>query len=369
MPRMTHATTPAARLPPLPAAGPSDVPPVLVEAWRGPIVESRHRGSIAVVDAQGQVCWQAGWIDRPVFPRSAVKLLQALPLVASGAAEAWGLDDAALALACASHGGEPAHVATAAAVLQRAGLGAQALACGAHWPSHEASSRQLARTGREPQALHNNCSGKHAGFLALGAWLARRQGDPDPAAFVHGYTERTHPVMRAVQQALAEATGGNVVDAPWAIDGCSIPTLGQPLRELAQGFARVATGQGLSAPLAQAALRLRRAIAAQPFMVAGSGRFDSEVMAHFGERVCCKVGAEGVYCAALPEVGLGIALKMEDGTSARAAEVVMAGLLAHLVARDAADHGVLSRWRPVSLRNWNGLAVGRLATVAGWLTD
>jgi len=334
--------------------------PVLAQAWRGETVESEHRGSVAVMDATGALRLQFGEIDRPVFPRSAVKILQALPLVASGAAERFGLSDAQLAMACASHGGEPAHVATAAATLAQAGLDAAALECGAHWPGFDQATRALAALGQVPSALHNNCSGKHAGFVCLGCLLAQDQG-ADPRAFLRGYVQRSHPVMREVEAALQAATGYDLADAPVGTDGCSIPTYGIPLRQLALGFARVASGRGLSAEHAAAALRLRQAIAREPFMVAGTGRFDTTVMQHFGERVCCKVGAEGVYCAALPELGLGVALKMDDGNTARAAEVVMAELLASLVARDDADHALLAPLRSVTLRNWNGIEVGRLS--------
>jgi L-asparaginase II len=144
-------------------------------------------------------------------------------------------------------------------------------------------------------------------------------------------------------------------------DGCSIPTFGIPLRALALGFARFATGQGLSPERARAAQRLRQAVAAAPFMVAGTGRFDTRVMQHFGERVFCKVGAEGVYCAALPERGLGVAIKMDDGNTARAVEVVMARVIEALVQRDDADAAALQGLVQVPLRNWNGIEVGRLA--------
>jgi len=333
--------------------------PVLVHAWRGPAIESRHRGALVVLDAHGTLRLSVGDIDQPVFPRSANKLLQALPLVASGAADAFGLSDAQLALACASHGGEPDHAATAVAMLAQAGLGPDALECGTHWPQFDGALRALASSGGSPTALNNNCSGKHAGFVCLGCLLARQAGR-DPRDFVRGYVEPEHPVMREVNAAIEATTGARLADAPRGTDGCSIPTYAVPLRQLALGFARVASGQGLSADHARAALRLRRAIARAPFMVAGTGRFDTRVMDHFGERVCCKVGAEGVYCAALPELGLGVALKMDDGNNARAAEVVMAALLARLVARDDADHAVLQPLHTVVMRNWNGREVGRL---------
>ena len=167
--------------------------PVLVEALRGGAVESAHRGALAIVDGDGALVASLGDVARPVFPRSAVKLLQALPLVASGAAERWALSDAELALACASHGGEPAHVATAAGLLARLGLDAAVLECGSHWPSHEGSARALARAGGDPLALHNNCSGKHSGFVCLGCLLA---GDRERPGFLAGYVQAEHPVMR-----------------------------------------------------------------------------------------------------------------------------------------------------------------------------
>ena len=333
--------------------------PVLVEVLRGTTVESFHRGALAVVDADGAVLHALGDIHRPVFPRSAVKLLQALPLVASGAAEALGLNDEELALACASHGGETMHVHTAANMLAKAGLGEQALECGAHWPGFDGASHALARSGLEPSALHNNCSGKHAGFVCLGCLLARQAGQ-DAAAYTRGYVRPDHPVMREVSAALQAATAHDLDRAPVGTDGCSIPTYALPLHALALGFARAATGLGLSASHANAARRLRQAIAVAPQMVAGTGRFDTRVMQHFGERVCCKVGAEGVYCAALPELGLGVAIKMDDGNTSRAAEVVMAQVIQALVARNEADTAQLQPLRNLVLRNWNGLPVGSL---------
>ena len=333
--------------------------PVLVEAWRGNSVESFHRGGFVVLDAQGHVVASAGDIERPVFPRSAIKLLQALPLIESGAADRFALSADELALACASHGGEAMHTRTAASMLAKAGLDAGVLECGAHWPFDEPAKLALAAAGATPGALHNNCSGKHAGFACLGCVMA---GAREPRAFLSGYVDAAHPVMREVGAAIEAATGWRLADAPRATDGCSIPTYAIPLRHLALAFARVAGGSGLSAGHATAARRLREAIAAAPFMVGGTGRFDSRVMAQFGTRVCCKVGAEGVYCAALPEAGLGVALKMDDGNTARAAEVVMAALLQALVApRSDADAALLAELAAPRLSNWRGLEVGRLA--------
>ncbi|HEY0953628.1 MAG TPA: asparaginase [Roseateles sp.] len=329
--------------------------PVLIEVLRGTNVESRHTGALAIVDASGAVHTALGDVDRPIFPRSAVKLLQALPLVASGAADAFGLTDAELALACASHSGEPEHVATAAGVLARLGLDADALECGTQWPGREPVLRAMAARGEVATPLHNNCSGKHSGFVCVACLMARGAG-AEPAEFARGYVAAEHPVMREVTAALSAATGLDAERAPRGIDGCSIPTFALPLRALALAFARCGTGQGLSSGNARAARRLRQAAAAAPFMVGGTDRFDTRVMQAFGERLFCKIGAEGVYCAALPEVGLGVALKIDDG-AARAAEGAMAAVAQALLKTEDA---VLRGYSHLVLRNWRGTEVGSL---------
>jgi len=320
--------------------------PVVVEVLRGDRVESSHRGAGAVVDADGRVVLAFGDVERPVYPRSAVKALQALPLIESGAADRLGLTDAEIALACASHSGENAHVALATAMLRKAGRDESALECGAHWPLGEAAARALARSGRRPSPLHNNCSGKHAGFVCL----ACAQGI-DPG----GYVSPDHPVQRAVTEALAVATGTSLGEENRAIDGCSIPAYAIPLRALALGFARFATGRGLSAGRARAAARIRAAVAAHPSVLAGQGRFDTQVMTRLGARAFTKTGAEGVFCAALPELGLGLAVKADDGGK-RAAEVMIAALLR----RYGGFGQALDRFVAPPLRNWNGVVVGAL---------
>jgi L-asparaginase II len=329
--------------------------PILIEVLRGGAVESRHAGALAIVDASGTVHTALGDIERPVFPRSAVKLLQALPLVASGAADAFGLTNEELALACASHSGEPAHVATAAGVLAKLGLDAGALECGTQWPSREPVLRAMAARGEAATPLHNNCSGKHGGFVCLACLMARNAG-AEPAEFARGYVAAEHPVMREVSAALSAATGVDVEQAPRGIDGCSIPTFALPLRSLALAFARAGTGQGLPAGHARAARRLREAVAAAPFMVGGTDRFDTRVMQAFGEQLFCKIGAEGVYCAALPELGLGVALKIDDG-AARAAEAAMAAVAQALL---KTEDELLRGYSHLVLRNWRGTEVGAL---------
>lgn len=323
--------------------------PFVIEVLRGTRVESRHVVRAAVVDADGATLLAAGNSDDPVFPRSAVKGIQALPLIETGAADRFGLTAAELALACSSHNGEAAHVRAASSMLAKAGQGAAVLECGAHWPSRETASRALAAAGGRPSALHNNCSGKHAGFVCAACAM-----HTDP----RGYITPGHPTMRAVSATLAEVTGARLDDAP-GTDGCSIPTHAIPLRALAHGFARFGSGRGLAPARAAAAARLRAAVAANPFMVAGTGRFDTVLMQATGAAAFVKGGAEGVHIACLPDQGIGIAVKAEDGAG-RAGEVALATLLSRYV--DTVPEALL---RPV-LRNWNRVVVGGLR-VAGSL--
>ena len=318
---------------------------------RGSAVESRHSGAVAVADSAGRLVFAAGEVERPIFPRSAIKSIQALPLVESGAVDRFGLGTEQLALACASHNAEPDHVATATAMLARAGLEGSALKCGAHWPMHQPSAQALARSGGQASAVHNNCSGKHSGFLC-----AACATDSD----IGTYIEAAHPVQHEVKGALENLTGALLGDP--AVDGCSVPTWAVPLGGLARGFARFGTGEGLPPIRAKAAARLRAACAAHPWHVAGTGRFCTELMRAFGERVFVKTGAEGVACAALPELGLGIAVKCDDGAG-RAAEVVLATAVARFLNTEA-DRAALARhMRPV-MRNWNGIEVGSLRPTA-----
>ena len=325
--------------------------PVVVEIRRGPLVESRHRGSIAVVDTEGSLLLALGDVDTLVYPRSAIKAMQALVLMEAGAAERFQLGDEALALACASHGGEPGHVAVAEQMLAAAGLDASALECGVHWPSHAASAQALARSGRTATAVHNNCSGKHAGFICASRALGVDH---------RGYTDPAHAVQRAVKAVLQDLTGAQIPDERRAIDGCSVPTWAIPLKALARGFARLGSGKGMTPARAASAQRLRRACAANPWHVAGTGRFCTAVMEQLGERVFVKTGAEGVFCGALPELGLGVAIKVDDG-AARASEVAMAGVIERFVPLGDEDRAALGRLLHPTLKNWNGIEVGAIA--------
>jgi L-asparaginase II len=323
--------------------------PTLVEVWRGPLVESRHRGAVAVTDASGKVACAVGDIAAPVFPRSAIKAFQALPLVESGVAERYGFGDEELALACASHSGELAHVAGVERMLAAAGLDSSALRCGTHWPMSQSAAYALAKTGTA-SAVHNNCSGKHAGFLCLACAVGDDHAD---------YWRPEHAVQREVRAVIEDLTGAVLGQDVCATDGCSVPTWAIPLQSLARGFAKFATGQGLSQQRAAAAERLRHACAQKPWHVAGTGRFCTEIMQIFGARVFVKTGAEGVYCGALPEQGLGIAIKCDDGAG-RAAQVIMAAIIARFLPMSDAERTALAPFARPVLRNWNGFEVGEM---------
>ena len=323
--------------------------PVLVEVTRGRSVESRHGGIIAVVDGDGAPVFELGDVERPVFPRSAIKAMQALPLLESGAADAYGFGDRELALACASHSGEPRHIELAASMLSRVGLDHTALECGSHWSGEQTVLIAQARSGIEPTALYNNCSGKHAGFVCTACHLGIDHA---------GYVRYDHPIQAEVRAVLEDLTGASLGTDVCGIDGCSIPTYAIPLDRLARGFARMATGEGLGPARAAAARRLFDACMAEPFFVAGTGQCCTRLMELAPGRIFAKNGAEGVFCAALPEEGLGIALKCDDGAE-RAAECMVAATLA----RHVRDEGLAARLDALARReltNRNGLHVGAI---------
>jgi L-asparaginase II len=235
-------------------------------------------------------------------------------------------------------------------MLAKAGRDEDALECGVHWPLSEQASRALVRSGERPSALHNNCSGKHAGFVCL----ACAEGiEPE------SYVAPGHAVQRWVAAAVAGVTGARLGEETRGVDGCSIPTYAIPLQALALGFARFGTGRGLDSERASAAARIRVAVAAHPAIVAGAGRFDTEVMAILGTRAFTKSGAEGVFCAALPDSGLGLAIKVDDG-GARAAQAATAALIRRFGGFDEEIRARLAPFAAPRLMNWNGIETGVL---------
>jgi len=315
--------------------------PVIAEVTRGGVVESRHRGAFAVVDRSGRVVAAEGAIAASVFPRSAIKAFQCLPVIDSGAADRFGFTQEEIALACASHNGEPGHVRVARSMLAKATNDEALYECGAHWPYHEASRNQLLRCGEDCLQVHNNCSGKHAGMLALA-----RQLGADP----RGYTAPDHPVQVEIARAMGGICDVDLALQPRGVDGCSVPTWAMPIRAMALGFARLCAAE------CAAGQRIIEAVRAHPFMVAGTGRFDTELMRAV-PRVFVKTGSEGVYCGCVPHAGLGIALKCDDGAS-RASEVAMSSVLANLAVWTDEERAALQRFRQHPLSNWRQVEVG-----------
>lgn len=286
--------------------------PVLVEVTRGDLVESIHRGAIAVADSQGAIRFALGDVETPVYTRSALKPIQALPLIETGAADAFALSDEEVALACASHSGEPMHTERVAAWLQRIGCGVSDLACGPQVPRHEPTSQAMAATQEKPSRLHNNCSGKHTGFLTV----AKHLGAP-----IANYVAIGHPVQQAVLKAVTALSGYS--DPAWGIDGCAAPNFALPLAVFARALARFAAQQTPGAG------RILHAMTTYPELVAGTGRSCTALMRAAHGRAVVKIGAEGVYAAMLPDLGLGVALKIDDGAM-RAAETTIAVMLEKL---------------------------------------
>ena len=323
--------------------------PVLVEWRRDDFVERAHHGRVAIVDGAGALVAALGDVAAPMLPRSSCKIMQAMPMVESGAADRFRLDPGRLALSCASHQGSSAHAGLAEAWLGEMGLGESDLSCGPQIPPDRATRKALEAAGEAPSQLHNNCSGKHTGFLAQALHLGA------PTA---GYIDPAHAVQTYVAEATAELAGEDI-PAPPVIDGCSAPNYPLSLTGLARAMARIAAAEtALSGARRDAAIRLRSAMAAHPFEVAGTGRACTELMEDGGGAFVVKTGAEGAFTAILPERGLGIALKINDGAT-EAANCAMASLLVALGALAA----VLSRARRILGPGSLGLTghLGRLA--------
>ena len=292
----------------------------LVEVWRGGAVESRHRGHVAAVDGDGRTVARLGDAGAVTFMRSSAKPHQAVPVLTSGAAEAFGLTDAEVAAVCGSHSGQDLHAETVAEILRKIGLDESALLCGTHEPFDSETARRLRERGERPGRLRDNCSGKHAGMLALAVHL----GAP-----VDSYDQPDHPVQRAALETVSRFADVPATELELGVDGCGVPVFALPVRSMALMYARlVAPPEGFDAETRAACTRIVRAMTAHPEMVGGTReRFDTGVMQAAGGGLVSKVGAEGVYtagvlpCAQWPR-GLGLAFKIEDGEDKRARPTV-----------------------------------------------
>ena len=322
----------------------------LIEVWRGELVECVHRGHVVVAGADGEIVQSWGDPAAVIYPRSAFKMIQALPLIESGAADAVGLRVDQLALACASHQGAAIHTDRVQAWLAGLGLSDADFRCGPHMPGDIAARDRLIKTDKSPCQYHNNCSGKHAGFLTLNQHL---RGGPD-------YIEIDHPVQKAVLAAFEDVTGSP--SPGYGIDGCSAPSHATTVHGLARAMAHFATAQDRSDSRAGAQTRLVAAMTAYPELVSGEGEPCTALMRAMGGRVALKGGADGAYVAILPDLRLGVALKIVDGSD-RAKSAAIAAVLIRLGVLDAAHPAALA-YVNTTLRNWRGVVVGSVKPAA-----
>lgn len=325
---------------PSPLHPPGDQP-LEVALIRGNSVESRHRVHAVVVGRKSEVLYRWGDASLSFFPRSAVKLLQAASWVSQGLDREYGLGPEHLSIACGSHHGEEEHTSLVEAWLKKLGLGEEDLECGVHAPYHAPTAQALVREGKNPTQLHNNCSGKHSGLLTL----CRARGWD-----TQGYSFYDHPVQQAVRATLERFYGTDLERPLWGIDGCGIPTYSIPLGTMAASMARLADPKGLERDLGDAVRALNAAVGAKPRLIGGSNSFCSQIVAETEGRVFAKLGAEGVYGAWIPQSGVGLAMKSEDGAG-RATEVAMAAVLREL-GHPLGFHSSL-------VRRWTGEVVGQ----------
>lgn len=331
--------------------------PLFIEVTRGDAVESRHYGTAVVCDHKGNVLQSWGDIDRLMFPRSALKPMLAIDLVASGAAEQFGVNDAELAMACASHQGEPMHQDLVSGWLDRLGLGPDCLACGADLPDDIESAHSLLRAGKQGCRVCHNCSGKHTGFLTTALHL----GLP-----TDGYHRADHPLQQMSLNGLFELADMKPGQYPVAIDGCGFPAPTMPLTQLGRAVARFARPEGLPDDRKAAIYRLHQALTREPVYAAGHGTIVSDLNQATGGAVLAKSGAEGVLTAAIPAHGLGIALKISDG-NARARPAALLRLLDHLGLLSDDQKSRLQAHISPQVTNSLGQIVGQIRPSSSWL--
>jgi L-asparaginase II len=333
-------------------------PASLVEVWRGPIIESRHRGHLTAVDSLGETLAALGSPETVTYVRSSGKPFQALPVIVSGAADRFAFTAQEIAIACGSHSGESIHVDTVRSMLDKIGLDEESLKCGVHEPFSAEVARELARNQTSPSVLQNNCSGKHAAMLAL----ARHLGAP-----VESYDELSHPVQQAIAKTVSQYSDVPLAQIVFGVDGCGAPVFGIPVRAMALMYARlVAPPVDFDVATRAASQRIIKAMIDFPVMVGGTrDRLDTELIKAGDGRLISKIGAEGVYtvgvlpCAEWPN-GLGLALKIEDGDDHRARPPAVIEALRQLNVLAANELAALASYAPTIIRNRRGERVGEV---------
>lgn len=330
--------------------------PVLVNQWRGNAIESRHRGAVAVVDKTGRMFASLGDVQRGVFARSAIKFLQAIPFVESGAVEAFGLDDRHIALACASHNGEPIHAGLAQDWLERIGCDHDDLECGAQLPMHQATQFELMNEGRGPQRIHHNCSGKHLGMLATCKHFGER---------TQNYRLYNHAAQQRWFDVIESMNSTRIRQLPWGYDGCGVPSVAMPLQRIALAMARFGDTSYFEGERRTAVERIHAAVSAEPYLVAGKERLCTSFMEILAPDILIKVGAAGVYTALIPEHGLGVALKIDDGHDG-AARVALGAVLDTLGVVSSEKSKLLAEYFIPAINNSRGETIGRFEASSDW---
>lgn len=334
---------------------------LIVEVTRGPIVESRHRGDVAVVDSSGRLLYSAGDPDLVTYLRSAAKPIQALPIVESGAADRFGLTPAELAAACSSHNAEPGQMDTILGILRKIGLEESYLQCGTHTPLDRETAAQLIREGKKPSPIHSNCSGKHAGMLAMTVHLGFPQ---------EGYRQARHELQQMILDTMAEVTGVPRDRVVIGVDGCGVPVFGIPVWNMAYAYARLADPARLPESKREAARRIVDAVQSYPDLIAGKSRLDTDLMKVAGRKLVAKSGFEGVYCVGLlpgaakapgvdPDLGVGVAVKAEDG-STRASYTAAVEALRQLGALNDDELAALGKYTRPAVKNFHGEVCGEI---------
>ncbi len=323
---------------------------VLMQARRNELIETIHRGNAAVVDSSGRIHHYVGDPHGVTYMRSAAKPLQALAVVETETADAFGLDERELAVACASHAGQPEHLEAVRSILKKIGLNEALLQCGSHPPGHRPSREALYREGAEPTEVHSNCSGKHSTMLAVCSHMGWS---------IEDYREKDHPLQQMLLGIISQLCGIEVGDMVLGVDGCGVVVHGMPLANMALGYARLATAEHISEELAGAAEVIYQAMNAHPIMVSGQGRVTTAINDLCGERFVAKGGAAGVYCMACRESGLGVAVKAEDG-SGQAASAAALEIGFQLGWFTESDREKLQEFHQIPIKNVPGDAVGAM---------
>ncbi|ABO49870.1 asparaginase [Desulforamulus reducens MI-1] len=324
---------------------------LLVNLVRGSLIESQHRGDLVVADREGAILLSLGNPEHLAYWRSSAKPFQALPLIEHHCQDIFNFTEQEIALFTSSHGGEENHVEAIRGILHKLGLSDSALDCGVSAPMHRPSAKNILASGNNFSTLNNACSGKHTGMLALALLLN---------APLTGYIQKDHPVQQEMLKAICQCTSLSPDRVHMGVDGCGVPVFGLPLGNMAMAYARLSLPEGyFSAERVQALHTIRNAMTEYPYYVAGTDRLDSILMEVTQGRIVAKIGSEGIYCAGIVDHGIGLALKIEDGSS-RAIDPVIIEVLKHLGYISQAEFEKLRHlWRPI-LKNHRGDEIGHL---------